>query len=136
MAIRNNSSDRTDKVTESVKKRKERMLDCVTRHWPSITNACAEAKLSRETYYQYLRTDKNFARAVRDLDEGLIDKAESVIGKHLEKEDAKVAMWFLEHRAKSRGYGDKLEVTGPNEGPLEIVIRKTIVTRKQTNADD
>jgi hypothetical protein len=65
--------------------------------------------------------------------ESVLDVAESVLVRNIQYAaklqqdtrmpvDASDAKWLLTKRGKWRGYGDAVEVTGPDNGPVEIHV--------------
>ena len=63
-------------------------------------------------------------QAYEDECERVLDLAEATIIKSVEGGDTSDAKWLLARKGKKRGYGDKLELGGDGEKPLEITIRK------------
>src|SRR6185436_17924882 len=80
------------------------------------------------TYYEWLRTDKEFRSAVEHLRgsvrENLLDLAEDAIKHHLEMQSLEGAKVTLRMLGRARGYGDSVDVTsgGDKLGKIDIFI--------------
>jgi len=98
-----------------------------------ITDACNMAKIGRSTFYRYMKTDKEFADAINEIDELAIDFVESKLferirgkmyiektiesnskgdtsEKEVEKEvqpDTTAIIFFLKTKGKKRGYSER-----------------------------
>jgi hypothetical protein len=53
--------------------------------------------------------------------ESVLDMAESVLIKSIQGGDTQDAKWLLSKKGKQRGYGDSVEVTGKDGGPIYVV---------------
>jgi hypothetical protein len=63
-----------------------------------------------------------------EVEEELLDVAEFYIVQAIRAGDMKVIRWYLERKAKERGYSLRLEQTGADGGPLEFgAIERRIV---------
>jgi len=66
-------------------------------------------------------------KAFQDEREGILDMAEATILTAIKQGDAGSAKWLLSTLARSRGFGDKVEVSGKDGGPVEISIIKRVI---------
>lgn len=80
----------------------------------NITKASAAAQVARQTYYNWLDGDEDFANNVKaiqlNVTDSLLDEAEQVIKNAVMSGDREVAKWVLGRLGKQRGYGTKVEV--------------------------
>lgn len=70
-----------------------------------IGRACEEAGVTRQAYYHYLKTDPDFAQAVENIKQGIVD--DYVEALHEIAIDAKyfpAVKYFLNNHAKDRGF--------------------------------
>lgn len=72
----------------------------------NVALAVKKTGISRMTHYRWLREDPHYASTSDDIQENLIDDMESLFLRTTVKEkDLRSMRWFLERRAKHRGYG-------------------------------
>lgn len=90
----------------------------------SIEEVCFYANISRESYYQLIKKDKEFSDRLEALRNNPILKARKTITDKLnEPEHAK---WYLERKAK-REFSSRNELTGADGKAIEV---KTITGMK------
>ena len=77
--------------------------------------------VSRGTIYNRIKDSATLAVAVEDARETMLDNAESMLYKHIADNNLTALIFYLKTQGRERGYVEKLEHTGPNDG--EIVIR-------------
>ena len=56
--------------------------------------------------------------------ERTLDQAETAIHDAIKKGDLDACKWYLAKKGRTRGYGDSMQLTGEDSGPLEFVIAK------------
>jgi hypothetical protein len=115
-------------------------LDALRRKHGNITAACEAVRVSRMAYYRWLENTE-FAEAIEDLYESLLDNAESKLhelinGVTVEREtgdnvfiytkppDFNAIKYYLSTKGKKRGYVEKIESenTNKNDNTIKIVI--------------
>lgn len=64
----------------------------------NITQACQYAKISRETYYDWLERVPGFKDQVEEAKDALGRKAKTVVAGALNADDVGTAKWYLERR--------------------------------------
>jgi len=83
---------------------KKALLQALEKSMGVVTQACKKVGVSRVTFYNYLKEDKEFAKAVKDIDEIALDFAISKMYSLIGKEDSRMIMYYLNNRGNSRGY--------------------------------
>jgi hypothetical protein len=93
---------------------KKAMLEALERHLAIITPACKELGISRDTHYRWLKEDKDYKKAVKDIDNVALDFAESALHQQIKKGNPLSTMFYLKCKAKKRGYIEQqdIKVTG------------------------
>jgi hypothetical protein len=116
----------------------------------NVTNACVAAGIGRTTYYDWLK-DAEFKQAVEDLEVGQKEFVEgqlmkAITGYEVEEDkifvsngqeiivptiihvhpDIKAIQFYLETKAKDRGWQKRTEISGPNGGAIEMLPSITI----------
>ena len=89
--------------------KKEKFLISLANNNGNITNACMDANIGRRTYYNWL-DDEDFAENVENVQESLLDLAESKLMENINKNDNTSIIFFLKTKGKKRGYIEKQEI--------------------------
>ena len=74
-----------------------------------VAESCRRIKISRQTFYRWKKED-SFAQACEDVEEGLIDNAESKLQDLINSKNPIAILFYLKTKGKSRGYIEKQEV--------------------------
>ena len=103
----NNEQKRTDEA-------KRMLLAALEKHLGIVTPACKESGLSRTQHYKWLKEDKEYRQAVKELENVALDFAESALHQQIKKGNPLSTMFYLKCRAKKRGYIEQhdVKVTG------------------------
>ncbi|OHV87921.1 hypothetical protein ORS3428_03850 [Mesorhizobium sp. ORS 3428] len=95
------------------------MVDALRAHAGIKTAAAAALKVGKTTLYAFLKAHPNVMEAAADVDEEILDIAESQVVKAIREGDLPTVRWFLELKGKDRGYVRRVENTGKDGGPIE-----------------
>ena len=102
-----NTNGQRDANTQELKKK---LIQALHNSLGVVTAACEKLGISRQTFYNYLAEDKDFAQAVADVGEVALDFTESKMFRRIEKGDNKMIQFFLETKGKKRGYVKRSEI--------------------------
>lgn len=97
----------------ALQKKNETKADILERLKKSLGNvsvACEGANVSRQTFYNYLKDDPDFAQAVANVNERTLDYVESALLQRIKEGDTTAMIFYLKTKGKVRGYGDRLDV--------------------------
>lgn len=83
-----------------------------------VTTACRQTEVGRTTYYQWLKEDPDFAKAVKDIQDIALDFAESQLHKQIKEGSTAATIFFLKTKGKSRGYVERQEIELAEKKPL------------------
>lgn len=91
--------------------KKAAFLRCYENNLGHISNAAKAAGIHRRTYLFWMK-DLKFREAMEHIDQSFIDLAVDVVMRDMKNGNVDTAMWYLERKAKDRGYGkeEKLKV--------------------------
>lgn len=117
------------KNTSIQKKRtikKKRLLKSLQQNNGIISHACDAAKISRKTYYEWMQQDEDFATAVDEIQEGVIDVVENELMKQIKEGNTTASIFFLKTRGKHRGYIERSEVEhkGGPVSAIQIIVNE------------
>ena len=106
-------------------------IEILTKNKFHISNACIEANISRQLYYDWLEKVEGFKQAVENAKMYQVDMAESMLyGKVLDK-DFQSIKFFLQHNYPEK-YRETVrsEHSGPGGGAIETDSTVTIIIKK------
>ena len=95
--------------------KKETFLKALKNNLGHITNACKSANIHRQTYYGWIDKDEEFIQQCDNVEESLLDLAESKLLENINNNDNACIIFYLKTKGKNRGYIEKqeIEVTKP-----------------------
>ncbi len=85
--------------------------------------ACRATHVNRSTVWRWMKEDKAFAEAVWEIEEGVLDLAESRLVGLVREGNLQAIKFLLRSKARERGYGDRLEIA-------QTVKRETIDVKR------
>ena len=84
--------------------------------------------VSRQALYKFMERHPDLRVLRTEIEEELLDIAESNVIAAIRAGDMKTVRWFLERKGKDRGYSTRQETTGADGGPLEFgVVERRVV---------
>lgn len=101
---------------------KERLLEALERSLGIVTPACKEVGISRNTFYEYYRTDPEFKAKVDDINEITLDFAENQLLKKIKEGSERSILFYMKYKARKRGYTDSLDITSGGDKLTDIKI--------------
>tara|TARA_R110000824_G_scaffold322512_1_gene509171 strand:+ start:70 stop:417 length:348 start_codon:yes stop_codon:yes gene_type:complete len=103
--------------------KKEKLLEALKETQGLIYHACKKAgNISRSTYYRYMKEDKEFAKAVEDIQQAQIDYVEGQLIKNISDGKETSIIFYLKSKARDRGYAEKLDITSGGKSLTELKI--------------
>lgn len=95
---------------QSTQLKKVAMLKALEKSLGVITTAVNEVGIERTTHYLWLKTDKEYKRAVKEIDNAALDFAESALHQQIKKGNPLSTMFFLKCKARKRGYIEQQDI--------------------------
>jgi hypothetical protein len=122
---------------------KKRMLDALKLSAGRVSDAAEIIGIARQTHYKWMDADPEYKQAVADVDESMIDWVESKLFQLIDGPTREVmteegiqqmkdaptpsaVIFYLKTKGKKRGYVERQEISGPDEGPVQIIIPASI----------
>lgn len=84
------------------------------------TVAAQKLNVGRTTLYKFIGENPAVEEALAEIDTEIVDVAEAQVVKAINGGDMQTVRWFLEMKAKDRGYVRRVENTGPNGGAIPV----------------
>lgn len=118
---------------------KKAMIEALKKSLGRVTDATRAVDIARSTHYLWMETDPEYKAAVAELNEIALDHVESKLfelingaeyqavseGAVLTLKDAPnptACIFYLKTKGKARGYVERQEITGAENGPVKVVI--------------
>ena len=95
------------KKKESTDKRKKDFINILRANAGNIKQSCIKANIGRSTYYGWIDDDADFFRECKNVNEELIDFAESQLMEHISSGNLTAIIFYLKCKGQSRGYIEK-----------------------------
>ena len=89
---------------------KKAMLAALEKSLGIVTTACREVGIVRNTHYEYMKSDKDYRKAVKELENVALDFVESQLHKQIQKGNPLSTMFFLKCKARKRGYIEQQDI--------------------------
>ena len=111
---------------------KKALIDALTKSLGIVTTACKQVGVGRTTYYQWLREDPEFKKAVADVKEVALDFAESQLHKQIQEGNTTATIFYLKTQGKARGYVERQEIEVAEKKPLSWFGNENSTTTSPT----
>lgn len=114
--------------------KKKQILEALEKSLGIVTTACKQVGIHRDTYYEWLKKDKEFKKAVKELENVALDFAESQLHKQIAKGNPLSTMFYLKCKGKKRGYIEQqeLKVSGNMKFTADFGESNTIHTTQES----
>jgi len=108
--------------------KKELFLNVFEKKAGNISMACKAVGIGRRTYYNWLDEDKTFRENIDNINESLIDFAESKLLLNIKAGKEASLFFYLKCKGKQRGYIERqsLAIEHKNKTVLEESIERLI----------
>jgi hypothetical protein len=87
-----------------------------------LNSACKESRTPLTQYQSWMRTDINFVEAVNQIKESVVDDVEASLIKQAKDGDSNAIKYFLDAKAKERGYGKSNGETVDQSNELDLSL--------------
>lgn len=104
-----------------MQQRKKAVLEALEKSLGIVTTACRSVEIDRSTFYRWLKEDKEFAKAVIDIEDVALDFAESQLHKQIKDGIPASTIFYLKTKGKRRGYIEKQEFDHSLSGNINII---------------
>lgn len=108
----------------------EPVLDAIRSSQGLIAGAARKLGVPRRTLQDWIKKRPELQAEVADQREGLLDRLEGVaFNRALEESDGEMTRYLLRTVGRTRGYGDRTEITGADGAPIEVDIGAVLAER-------
>jgi len=106
--------------TNKIQHTKKALIEALEKTLGIVTTACKIAGVDRGTFYRYYNEDKDFAKAVKDIENVTFDFVESQLHKQIKDNNTASTIFYAKTKMKNRGYVERQEITGKDGEAIEI----------------
>ena len=101
--------------------RQKKMLEALFANAGNVSVAARACGVGRTTHYLWLENNPKYTAKVLEIGEELVDLAESKLLVNIDRGDQKAIQYYLDSKAKDRGYGQtkRVEVSGPEGSAIQ-----------------
>jgi hypothetical protein len=103
-------------------KSKQKFLENFKLSLGNISISCEASGISRQTYYNWIKQDTDFANECKDIEERNLDLAEMKLLNAIREGKTAELLFYLKTKGKKRGYVERQEITGA-EGQQLFEVR-------------
>jgi len=107
--------------SNKIEQTKKALLEALEKTLGIVTTACKVVGVQRGTFYRYYNEDKDFAKAVKEIENVVLDFAESQLHKQIKDNNTSSTIFYLKTKGKNRGYIERQEITGKEGEPIQII---------------
>jgi hypothetical protein len=97
--------------------KKRAMIEALTKTLGNVAAACKQLSIVRQTHYNWLESDQEYATSVANIQESAIDFVEGMLFTQIKEGNITAIIFYLKTIGKKRGYIEKvessLEITAP-----------------------
>ena len=119
----------------SQKMKKEKFVEIFEMSACNVSLSCKKAKIARQTFYNWIEEDLEFAERIADAQEGILDMAESMLLKKVREGSTSELIFLLKTKGKSRGYVERTEMAGVADQPIVWKETKTYENQSSSKGD-
>lgn len=101
-------------------KKKKKLLKHLIEGRGIISYACQKAGVSRQTFYDWKKQDPEFAQAVEDVEEEIIDVVESKLLTQINDNNLTAIIFYLKTKGRKRGYVEMTDVNANLSGTMNL----------------
>jgi len=101
---------------------KKAILEALEKSLGIVTTACKKVGVGRTQYYNWLKDDTEFAKAVDDIQNIALDYAESKLHEQIGDGNTSATIFYLKTKGKKRGYVERSDINIGSAERIKIDI--------------
>lgn len=119
----------------STKAKKELMIQAMKSSLGNISGSTDQVGINRNTHYNWMKDDPDYAQAIKDCLERSIDFAEASLMKNIQEGNTTATIFYLKTKGKNRGYIERQEITGADGAKMFEVKVITDIDELDTDTE-
>jgi hypothetical protein len=101
---------------------KKAMIEALEKSLCVVTSACKQVGINRSTHYEWIKNDPEYADQVKNLENIVLDFAESQLHKQIKDGNTTATIFLLKTKGKSRGYIERQELVTDSDNFFKVEI--------------
>ena len=122
--------------SNKIQQNKKLLLKALEKSMGIVSKACEIAKLDRSTFYKYYNEDEQFKQDVDNMQEYVLDFAESKLLENIKDKKETSIIFYLKTKGRKRGYVEKQDVDITTKGKEVNIPLTNWVTDGGTGAEE
>ena len=102
--------------SNKIQQNKKLLLKALEKSMGIVSKACEIVKLDRSTFYKYYNEDEQFKHDVDNMQEYVLDFAESKLLENIKDKKETSIIFYLKTKGRKRGYVEKQDVDITTKG--------------------
>lgn len=102
--------------------KKKAMLEALEKTLGVVTTAAKIVGIERTTHYKWMESDNEYKEKVQDLQDVVLDFAESALHKMIENHNPAATLFLLKTKGKKRGYIERQEIEHSSDVETDITF--------------
>tara|TARA_R110000868_G_scaffold28442_1_gene106645 strand:- start:516 stop:983 length:468 start_codon:yes stop_codon:yes gene_type:complete len=113
------------------------MVESMEKNLGIVTTSCRQVGIARVTHYEWLKTNKEYRKEIKDIENVALDFAESNLHKQIAKGNPLSTMFYLKCKGKKRGFIEQniVELKGNMKFKADFGTSNTIHTTSEAEGD-
>lgn len=103
-------TDKSNTSRTRTQERKRAVIEALNESFGIVTTACINAGIDRSTFYEWVKNDAEFAKAVDDIEDVTLDFVEGKLLQNVKDNDTQSILFYLKTKGKRRGYTERTEI--------------------------
>lgn len=100
---------------------KSNMIEALEKSLGIVTTACKAVGISRQTHYEWCKTDADYNAKVEGISDIALDFAESQLHKQIQSGEVSSTIFYLKTKGKKRGYIEKTETEQTGQMVIKVI---------------
>lgn len=115
-----NKQQNSNENVENLSPSQKTFLKALEQTMGNISGASNATGIARQTHYRWLEENSEYSNAFDMVGEKNIDFVESKLMDGINEGKERLIMYYLDSKAKKRGYGRNLTISGNEDNPLFV----------------
>jgi hypothetical protein len=100
---------------------KKQMIEALKKTLGNVSAACAQIGMSRNTHYDYMKTDENYKKEVESIADMALDFVEGKLYESIKNGSDTAIIFYLKTKGKSRGYVERQYIESEINAKVETI---------------
>lgn len=131
MAKKKTSNKSKQPKSLGLRGKKKKMFEALCSSLGNITAATERVGISRQTHYNWLEEDSEYAQAMSEVEDRQIDFYETALHGLIKDKNATAVIFALKTKGKKRGYIEKQEISHSGELKGSLDLRSVVMGAEQ-----